>query len=130
MERTAILLIAAVTMVGCSPPRQAAQVADGLRSALDCRGLHDVAIDHDAGTGRIILRGEVPTLLDKLAAVSVAHSVGPVQVEVGVVVVAAPHGEPGRAHPPRPSWLARAPNRSAGGSHRKRQPLEWQTWDD
>lgn len=131
MERTAILLIAAVSVVGCSPASQSDPVAEGLRSALDCRGLHDVSIDQDVGTGRIVLRGEVPTDLDRAAAISVAHSVGPAQVAAAEVVVAAPGRQSDAARLPQLSLpSAPAPSQSPGASHRKRQPLEWQTWGE
>ncbi len=86
----AVMMVAAL-LVGCSNGRGTSpDVADGIRSALDSRGLADVSVSQDRDKGVVTLSGKVPTASDKAAAESVAQSIATGQVIANQVMVSPP----------------------------------------
>ncbi len=87
-----IALIAAGTLVGCSPsPTKSADVSESVRKALDQAGLKDVTVSQDRDKGVVTLGGQVTTDSDKAQAEFIAKPIAGAQV-VAVQIAVVPVG--------------------------------------
>ena len=78
-------------LVGCSStPPPAPDVKDGVRSALDARGLKDVAVAQDRDKGVVTLTGKVASEAQKTEAASVTQTIAGAQVVANQIEVAPP----------------------------------------
>jgi hyperosmotically inducible protein len=81
-------LLLAGLLVGCSStPPPAPDVKDGVRAALDSRGLKDVTVSQDRDKGVVTLSGKVATEAAKAEAASVAQTIAGPQVVANEIVV-------------------------------------------
>ena len=67
--------IAIAASLGCSDRSKAPDVSNGIRHALDERGLNDVSVSQDRDKGFVTLSGKVRTDDDKARAESIAKSI-------------------------------------------------------
>lgn len=80
-------LVFTVFLAACSSTPEAPDVSDGVRSALDARGLRDVSVSQDREAGVVTLSGTVTSESDKAAAAAAAQSVASGQVVANQIVV-------------------------------------------
>jgi osmotically-inducible protein OsmY len=87
------VVIVAGTLVGCtSTSTKAADVSDGIRTALDKAGFKNVSTSQDRDKGVVTLGGHVATEGDKSQAESIAKSMAGAQVvanQIAVIMVGA-----------------------------------------
>ena len=89
-----LMLLAVVTLAGCSSePAKSPDVADSIRKSLDQSGLKDVKVSQDRTKGVVTLDGQVPSVMDKSQAETIANSLAGGQVVADQIAVVPPSAE-------------------------------------
>ena len=90
---TALTIVIAATLAGCSSATKSPDVADNIRKSLDQAGYKDVSVSQDRDKGVVTLTGHVPADTDKAQAEQLAKTIAPGQVVADQIIVLPPGGE-------------------------------------
>jgi hyperosmotically inducible protein len=90
---TALTLLAAGIMAGCSGPVASPDVSSSIRTSLDQAGLKSVSVSQDRDKGIVTLGGQVASQNDKSQAESLAKSLAGAQVVADQIAVIPVGGE-------------------------------------
>lgn len=90
---TILVLVIAVSLVGCDTSTKSPEVAGSIRTSLDHAGLKDVSVNQDRDKGVVTLGGHVPAEDAKSQAESIARSMAGGQVVANQIAVVPPGNE-------------------------------------